>query len=511
MAAQQFDAFLPSAATGEAPRFLFPGISSLPRSNLASPNRPPRSVPDYIPQRSPFLPPQHPMSPPSSRSTSTDNNSAALIEDWRRYTHNLREQFQGERAHLVADRIRADEVMAEGQELWERERALLKAQIAELEARLAICTCYQTSHQGSIDGALASPCSDLVFQTASQLVSPTQSITTSTTISASVERPQARIPPQESGRNPDGSPFYAPAAQNPSRSFGPNHAVEMRIENMPAPIETPLKETPLRVPAKELTEADFGPQSPAAQIASGDGSIVGESIDISQLQPELEGVPIKFSAVVQTHGGTFGAKVLSPGQSLSPPSVHSPPLHDGMDDHPKAPVQEKKTTLQVISAPANRRLTMNAGHTPNHSVHKFELGDSGNSTPTQNRQLLGAPSIEVDVDLQPDGQEDEDPKLSGPLGLVNVNSEDDVFLATLTEKLKEVEESKQESSSPPGEVLLNDTRGSGQAGSSHQPNAILTIIGENDDVAPSVVDDVPEVPRLRVKASTNFGKPFGCI
>lgn len=461
------------------------------------------------------------MSPPSSRSASTDNTSAALIEDFRKFTHKLREQFQGERAHLIADRIRADEVMAEGQELWEKERTLLIAQITALEAKLAKCTCSEPHHLSSIVGAPASPAHITPPRDAQRPAHENQPSTATTTVPSSNEGPLARIFPQESGRNPDGSPFYAPAPQNPSRSFAPNDAVVMRIENMPAPLETPLRETPLRVPAKELTGADFGPHSPAALHASCDASVIGESIDISQLQPELDGVHIKASAVVQTCGGTFAPKTFSPGNSVSPQSAQSPyvtsPEHD--ESNEQRPIvrigaQEKKTTLQVIAAPENHRLTMNAGHTPNHSVHKIEFVESGGSTPKQSHREFFEYSVEADDESQPADTLDDDPELSGPLCFENDELKDDPFLVVLTEKLKEVQESGNDASSPI-EMTLNGVAQPGHfkltSHTNHMSSSTLPATEETADSDSSVLDDIPDIPKLRVKASTNFGKPFGRI
>ena len=102
---------------------------------------------------------------------------------------------------------------------------------------------------------------------------------------------------------------------------------------------------------------------------------------------------------------------------------------------------------------------MHAGHTPNHSLIHFELGDSGLTTPKASKinremesELAGQPR--EDVHVLPEGQscgeerlreanssdESGDYELTGPLGLKNEAEEDDIFLKALTSKLEEVKE-----------------------------------------------------------------------
>ncbi|KAH7310927.1 hypothetical protein BKA65DRAFT_413681 [Rhexocercosporidium sp. MPI-PUGE-AT-0058] len=424
-------------------------------------------------------PSQHPpISPPKTRSASAEDSTAALVEDWRTYTQKLRSQNEGERAHMAADRARMEEVMAEERALWDKERDILKARIAELEAQLG--------KKGS------SPTIPLPTrpQPAMSFASPGS---TSVSVTGSIDA-SSRSVPQESGRNADGSPFYAPAPRHPSRTFDPSEAEEMRVDSITAP-----RESVIRVTSKELTSSDFGIQSPpSGHDLETINESPAESIDISHIQPGLEGVSIKASAV----SPTFISKVMSPrSPSKLSPDI-KPPARD-ITNQVRSPSKEDKDrkTLEVACQPENRRLTMHAGHTPNHSVSKFSFfggdADSGNATPTQEYHEVDnlhrpsiAPEYHGETEEETDGDDHGDKELSGPLGLTNEKSSDDPFLAELVEKL-EVEARKSADASPTSET-----------GRSSSPRKRME---QADD------EEKDEGPRLRLRPSTNFGRPLGSM
>jgi len=397
--------------------------------------------------------------------------------------------------------------------LWDRERDILKARIAELEAELKK---EKEMSNGSPEGISpprqrAHPRSDVNNFTSpgSNAVSATGSIDGS-----------SRGVPQESGRNADGSPFYAPAPRNPSRSFDPSELGDFRVDSMNAP-----RETPIRVTSKELTSSDFGVKSPpSAHSLLPIPETTAESIDISHIQPELEGVAIKATAV----SPTFAAKVLSPQRS--PPKLSpevKPPGRDVTNmqrsvSSGSSKEEKQMKILEVFSQPENRRLTLHAGHTPNHSMTKFAFladgSESGNATPTQehhgqehdqkheHRRSSLAPGYEVIA--QPPKQESHekeqeyeqdqdqgDKELSGPLGLTNEAIRDDAFLAQLVEKLEEARKSADTSPS---------TNSSSSQNRSLSPRPRLPVETVDDEE-----DDKDEGPPLRLKPSFNFGRPMG--
>ncbi len=408
---------------------------------------------------------------------------------------------------MEADRARMEEVHAEERALWEEERVYFKARIADLETQLASVLGHRNYQHGVLDSTI-SPTDGHTPQNGRQPPYPSKTITSA---KSSSNGTATKTVPQESGRNPDGSPFYAPAPRNPSRTFEGSENDDLRVDNMSAP-----RETPICITSKELTRSDFGIRSPPAGSTSREGS-AGESIDISQIQPELEGVPIKTSAVVPE----FVAKVLSPNSSLSP-SKPSPPQagsalrrremlgNQGALQRNGSKVP-KVSTLEVITAPEDRRLTMNAGHTPNHSVHKFDLGDSGNATPTQEQH--GAPNPSVAVDQLEKHMEkiiDPDPELRGPLGLKNDPPADDIFLATLTNKLREVKESGLLS---PSETSVDneDFKTSSKSLPAKDSAENKEPAANTEEIQDETEEPIDEVPILRVKASMNFGRPFGSL
>jgi hypothetical protein len=490
----------------------------------------PRSVPDYhpsphsgngSPSQNTFLqsrsPSHHPngppISPPKTRSASADDNSAALVEDWRVYTQKLRSQSEGERAHMMADRARVEEVMADERALWDRERDILKARIAELEAELG-----KRKASGTPEGISPPRQRPNLRHGPITFTSPGSN---AVSVTGSFDG-SGRGVPQESGRNADGSPFYAPAPRNPSRSFDPSEVRDFRVDSMTAP-----RESAIRVTSKELTSSDFGVKSPpSAHSLSPIPETSTESIDISHIQPELEGVAIKATAV----SPTFAAKVLSPQRSppklspdVKPPGRDVTNMQRSVSSGSSREEKEKKT-LEVVFQPENRRLTMHAGHTPNHSITKFaflgDMSESGNATPTQDHpgqeqnhdpqqrrsslapghENLAQPPREGSHEHGQEHEHDHDQgdrELSGPLGLINEATKDDAFLAQLTEKLEEARKSSDPSPS---------TESSSSQDRSLSPRKRLPV--EESD---GEEDDKDEGPPLRLRPSFNFGRPMGSM
>jgi hypothetical protein len=362
-----------------------------------------------------------------------------------------------------------EEVMDEERALWDKERDILKMRIVELEMEL--------EKRGP--GGLASPLigqRELIQSHGQGRIGFTSLGSNAVSVSGSIDGNTLRPVPQESGRNADGSPFYAPAPRNPSRTFESSELKNLRVDTISA-----ARESPIRVTSKELTPSDFGVHSPPTSMSELETIPENrpESIDIGLIQPELEGVPIRASAV----DPVFAARVLSP-QSHSPakfsPNI-KPPGRDTLS--PLSKENGKVDVGALMVEPENRRLTMHAGHTPNHSITKLGdfLGESGSATPTQvntESKHIHRPS-RAHFDGQ--NEEDEDRELTSPLGLTNEALQDDPFLAALVEKLEEA-------------------RKSGGVSPSSQSVASLHSNEEEKDL-----------PSLRLKPSINFGRPMGSM
>lgn len=391
------------------------------------------------------------------------------------------------------------EVIDEERALWIKERNVLRAQISELEARLRNPTSndYFSASTGSSRSHILSPRG----VNSSKEISPSMRVTS----------PSSNIP-QESGRDADGRPFYAPAPRNPARTFSVSETKELRLDDISGSGENAIV-----VPSKVFTPSHFGVQSPEEPHSVPETPT--DSIDISLIQPDLEGVPIRASAVAPD----FVARVLSPQHALSP--LKSPTIHPhGHQERSLSAPQPKLPTLEVIKQPENRRLTMHAGHTPNHSISKLDLlAESGSATPTQNlitqhdpphgdpeeekqeekkenqedqekqqhhheapeAPAAPGPSEVTNPDATAhdhwDENEDGDVPLKGQLGLTNNGAKDEVFLAELVKKLAEEARRSEEAS----------------------PDESVTSPLEDDDGK----DD--DMPILKLKPTFNFGRPMG--
>jgi hypothetical protein len=484
-------------------------------------------------------PPQHtnglPLSPPRTRSASAENTTVALMEDWRAYASKLRVQFDGEKAHMQADRKRMEELMAEEREVWDRERILLFSRISQLEVELAEA---KAGHEAGLPQTLSSR-APISNSHGSILASESSNARSA---SGSMDSSSQSIP-QETGRNADGTPFYAPAPRNPRRTFDSSETSELRVDDIIAP-----RDIPICVTSKVLGPTDFI-QSPLGTFdLESIPEITHESIDISQIQPNLEGIHIKASAV----NPSFVAQIISPGYTpsvLSPavrapsrpeqddtmisppeqvdttasPPSKSPPSRKSASPEEKAADKERKT-LQVAAQPEHGRLTIHAGHTPSHSITKlkelFAIPDStiaeADEDPTPRQRTADHshhPSMAQDFYLGGDSSsddthnEDGDAPLTGPLGLINDPAVDNSFLQQLHSKLEEAKRS--EGNSPASES--GDSIAGSITSNRSANRAMRSMRGSQETTNEEKEDEEKEDegPRLRLKPSLNFGRPMG--
>ena len=490
--------------------------------------------PNHSPSQNP------PISPPKTPGSKAETNVASIIDSWRNHTKQIRDQHSGERAHMIADRKYMEDVMEEERLLWDEERNYLKARISRLEKELKEQTQALdnrgrvASSRGSRDTSMNRIAPGLMQRQSIQQQAIRSSPSNGPSVAGSVDSiPSRGVVQQESGRNADGTPFYAPASRNPSRTFSSDSLPSdtLRVDDITAP-----RESAIRVTSKELTFSDFGPQSPPIQThgqstldtipeAELERPAIPESIDISLIQPGLEGVSIKATAV----SATFAAKVFSgdnsPAAKLSPDSQpparapHSAPLSRSgsmKDRDSKENGKGKLDVDTVMSHPVHRRLTMNAGHTPNHSITKFDFIESGSATPTQAISESHSHPIDTDIHHEHlrrrsaahfDGAEeergygnveDEDHELTGQLGLTNDKTKDDPFLAQLHERLEEAKKSEGVS---PSESMSSQ---SDEGGIRRMSRARM---GDEEDKD----KETDDMPPLKLKASTNFGRAFGKV
>lgn len=270
----------------------------------------------------------------------------------------------------------------------------------------------------------------------------------------------------------------------------------------------------------EVVEADSGPIP---------------IVDIQEIHPELEGIPIKATSVKKSTF-TDGA---SQNSSKSSSRATSPPT---TDKRPRVSSQgsNNEHTLEALAAPEPERLTMHAGHTPSHSLSQLPTisatttaSSSGDSTPTisqadgpSSKGLATIPegdssqsaldNREPKSDNQEGNSEDhpepsfearEDPELKGPLMVRNVPAHDEIFFRRLSDKLEEVQ--KNTKAALP--AVLKDI-----------PELSLRVKPETNDKLSAVRESGSEkgsspkssdeeeldIP-LKIRKSFNFGAPLG--
>ncbi|KAI0894418.1 hypothetical protein F4806DRAFT_122195 [Annulohypoxylon nitens] len=271
------------------------------------------------------------------------------------------------------------------------------------------------------------------------------------------------------------------------------------------------------------------------------------SIDIQEVMPELEGIRLRPNAVQKT---TF-----TDGKPLSPPAglkKLSPPTA-AKQDLARARVVPAELTKEALQAPESDRLTMHAGHTPNHSMslsrlHTVESTLATNTSNSSGTQTPKNPPLDAAQDgtlEQPDhgqpgsdfviveacaesdtGNEpvtdrqgplpvlvprEHDPELKGPLQLRNLPAADEPFLKALADKLEHVvinnlsptvleDQASQQADFP---ELNRDTIAKASGDGAHdthgKPHGEPAEEEEEEDI---------EIP-LKLKPSNNFGAPLG--
>jgi hypothetical protein len=158
---------------------------------------------------------------------------------------------------------------------------------------------------------------------------------------------------------------------------------------------------------------------------------------------------------------------------------------------------------------------MNAGHTPNHSVTAFNIGESGNATPTQikHEETQEPNPTETILTRQFDGFDgviDADPELKGPLGLTNNPLEDDPWLSVLDSKLEEVIKSRPTSPLDEYETSRDSLDAIEEFSLMGDLKEAQKLIGRSTSpIDEDEVDDSESQLQLRLKPSKNFGTSFG--
>jgi hypothetical protein len=461
------------------------------------------------------------LSPPGSgaaysRSVSADEVASSthdcMVRRLLQQKARMQEAWEAERKYLEANRERAEEVYKEERALMEEERAEWEAEKAALLGEIERLGGTNPLVMNGLPFWARTPFASLGQREGSQgtsRISPNSSL--------SSER--SSQPVGQNGR---------PAAQNGSSQLP-----------IPGPRAQDLA-SPRSPNGPSAATADFMKQDEAPDTATEPIPIV----DVQEIHPELEGIPIKATNVKKA---TFKDTESQNGSKSSSPSG-SPPSGS---DQTKSPRVKKEQTLQVLAAKEADRLTMHAGHTPSHSLSSVgtvvssgtatATSNSGDSTPTMphddvafsqgtttggggsgvygSQQVMEPfPSVTDQhgyllVDHpEPVFEPTEDRELKGPLMVRNMPAHDEIFFQKLSDKLEEV--SKDNAAALP--AVLKDS-GAAQPAAAEvktqaedQPGAGSEAGSEDTSKSSpkSSDEDELDVP-LKFKKRMNFGAPFG--
>ncbi|OAA44977.1 hypothetical protein NOR_03731 [Metarhizium rileyi] len=294
-------------------------------------------------------------------------------------------------------------------------------------------------------------------------------------------------------------------------------------------------------------------------------------IDVQEIDPKLEGIPIRATAVQKP---TFHPVPDPPGNVSSPPRSPKPATGICNDNRQKQTpgvsirgklridrrrsglsplVSSKDQTKQILATDESRRLTMHAGHTPNHSLSLFPTmtatesssaaARSQETTPTactssmfaeQHKNTdtgdvedgkLGHGKADRDETSHLDGELNDDIKcyleplddvpLKGPLMIKNIPAQDEIFWARVNQKLDPISRGQdalpkvlqspelEAVTHPPGvdQPLPRD---------GENPEETSADMGSDDGGENGKANVEPDVP-LKFKSTTNFGAPFGAV
>jgi len=418
----------------------------------------------------------------------------------------MQEAWEAERKYLEANRERAEEVYKEERALMEEERAEWEAEkamlLGEIE-RLGGANPLAPNGVRAWSGALFSNPDHREGSPGTSRVSPNSSDKSS---QPGIQSGTSTLRNGSSSLPPHGK--RAPDLASPRSPNGP-----------------------------AVPTTDFLKPTTAAEAETGPVPIV----DVMEIDPKLEGIWIKATSVKKATFTDTGSRNGSKTSSRS-----GSPLSDS--DQAKSPRVKKEQTLQVLAAKEADRLTMHAGHTPNHSLSSLATAASsgtatatsngGDSTPTPTlphedgapgqamATTAGVPEPAADTHehIVPDHPEpalepSEDRELKGPLMVRNMPAHDEIFFQKLTDKLEEV--SKGDGAALPA-VLKDSEPAQNAAKPAEQPKAQTEgQTGSGSDggsdtsrgtskSSPKSSDDegFADVP-LKFKKRMNFGAPFG--
>jgi hypothetical protein len=492
------------------------------------------------------------------RSISADVLSAPstdqIISRLTQQNSRIREAWEAERKYMEANRERVEEVykeerfiMEEERAGWENEKSLFLEEIQLLRNRIGSLEDEKIALVGTVQRfelERAGKVAGVVVPMAGLRGGGGDGSSDTSYSSPSLTRESHRGP-LTNGTHTD--PFSL--LQSGSDSFSPVHLRSqylnkgiLSISPTQQPESSPFIPLDPNIPPLAGSSVDFLLPSPKDEIPI-------PIVDVQEIHPELEGIPIKSTAVKKS---TFTDSDPSPASNSKTSSRNpSPP-----GDVPK-PVRasSKAQTLHLLTATETDRLIMHAGHTPSHSLSHFPTaaateaatevatvaGDSGDSTPTRHTGetaintaqnysatdpgLSNMSDLSMLDDDHPEAMLDpsEDVGLKGPLMVRNIPAQDEIFFKKLSEKLEDV--SRGEDAVPTclkaidsvptvdSSLLPKPREEPGTADDEADKASVSTshTDRESSDLEESKGKDVDMDIPLKFKKSSNFGAPFGAM
>ncbi|KAI1417198.1 hypothetical protein F5Y13DRAFT_152258 [Hypoxylon sp. FL1857] len=499
-----------------------PSVSVAPQSQQQhlSPHQSPPNARD---QRSVSLSPTkyRPESGVTSPSTAPSETSpldnmsgqslVSLLQRREEQNRRLLESWRAERAHLEASRARAEEVykeeraiMDDERMIWIEEKTKLEKDLSEWKRRAEVAEKERDQMANLIKSMKGKS-----FDGAADM---------------------AVVSLRGGGLGSPGTHSQSPSKfRSPSDGTSPSTLPSIRGSTMPE--SKPF--IPLDPRMQSMSPGTSSPKQQQERVPS---------IDIQEVIPELEGIRVRPGAVQKT---TFTDG--KPTEPLAGPKKPSS-LTATKQDSTRPRTVPAELTKEALQAPESDRLTMHAGHTPNHSMSLSRLHtvDSTEATNTatssgavtpKNRPLEssqdkaperslygqatgvdGAPETSKDLEFL--GQSDvhragpapilvpreDDPELKGPLHLRNLPAADEPFLKALSDKLEQV---KANNLSP---TVLKDEHElwiEPKGVTELQLEPMVKAGGDGAQDAYEEPEEAEEDIPLKLKDTSNFGAPLG--
>ncbi|KAM0355675.1 hypothetical protein ACHAPU_000060 [Fusarium lateritium] len=500
-----------------------------------------------------------------SRSVSADavaasQSSLHVVQRLVQQNQSIREAWEAERNHLEANRRRVEEVyqeerliMDEVRDTWEAEKEDMAREIEELKARV-----HRLEGENSALKAVTAQSiqvtgvvSPLASQRGGSGEGSLDNFYSPAPPGRLMSRPQnPNIP---AGISMTDASFLPPGLDGASRR---PHFVSSSARASPTtqPESSPFIPLDPRMQTQNPIAKDFLP-SPTEDAAT-----PVPVIDVQEIDPKLEGIPLKATAVQKP---TFAAGA-SPHENPTSPVTSPPGPAAQSPEQSRRPLNargsSKEHTLQVLSAVESRRLTMHAGHTPNHSLSMFPkvnptdpaaiLGEGATPIAETIRNLDtaaigGEPRDTLLVPMQSDRRDskvsfiscteeldpgavdammepsDGDKPLKGPLMLRNMPAKDELFWEEVHKKLEPISQGQNALPAVMQTHEMDFFAGpSGLNVPAHRPKPVGPVGGdgsadakaeaENSDGeggSKAIEVDVP----LKLKSTSNFGAPFGAM